>query len=471
MMQRPQTGMEIDGFTLGAQLHKGGFATIWEVTHALYRTPMVMKVPTILDGDDGPTIVGFEVEQMIMPRLTGPHVPRVMGTGDFTRMPYIVTERIAGPSLLTYFKTKPRPVSEVIEAAARMATALHELHKQHVIHLDLKPDNVLQRPTGEMVLIDFGLSRHDQLPDLLAEEFTLPMGTYPYISPEQYLRSRDDLRSDIFALGAMIYELATGRMPFGQPEKLRGVRRRLWKDPVPPRAINPDIPEWLQEIILRALEVDPARRYQSAAQVQFDLARPLQVSLTDRGRKTKPDSTVTVFKRWRKMRRVAAFDAPPGMQAQIDRAPILMVAVDLSPDMEALAGHLLRSVKRMLQIEPDARVACVNVIKTARLGIDSATDDDGNHLHVARLVALKAWADSLELPEGLLTYAILEGPDPGQAIIDYATHNHAGHILMGARGHSSTRRYLGSVSSQVVAEAPCSVTVIRLPQVATAEPA
>ena len=77
--------MEIDGFTLGERLHQGGFATIWEVTHALYRTPMVMKVPTILDGYDGPTIVGFEVEQMIMPRLTGPHVPRVIGTGRFRR--------------------------------------------------------------------------------------------------------------------------------------------------------------------------------------------------------------------------------------------------------------------------------------------------------------------------------------------------------------------------------------------------
>lgn len=134
------------------------------------------------------------------------------------------------------------------------------------------------------------------------------------------------------------------------------------------------------------------------------------------------------------------------------------------------AGHLLRSVKRMLMIEPDARVACVNVIKTARIGIDVTTDDDGNSLHVARLVALKHWAAPLDLPEGLLTYAILEGADPGQAIIDYATHTHVDHILMGARGHSQTRRYLGSVSSQVVAEAPCSVSVIRLPERGPAVP-
>ena len=116
----------------------------------------------------------------------------------------------------------------------------------------------------------------------------------------------------------------------------------------------------------------------------------------------------------------------------------------------------------MLLIEPEARIACVNVIKTARIGIDQTTDDQGNNLHVARLVALKAWAEAIDLPDHRLTCAVLEGSDPGQVIIDYATTNKVDQILMGARGHSATRRYLGSVSAQVVAEAHCSVTVIRV---------
>lgn len=469
MRLQPRPGLEIDGFTLGEMLHRGGFATIWEVTNPKYRTPMVMKIPTILDGDDGPTIVGFEVEQMIMPRLTGPHVPRVMGEGDFSALPYIVTERIPGSSLLALFRTAPLPLSDLIEIAARMATAVHHLHRQHVVHLDLKPDNFLQRPTGEIVIIDFGLSRHDDLPDLLAEEFHIPMGTFPYISPEQYLRSRDDPRSDLFALGAMIYELATGKMPFGQPEKLRGVRKRLWSDPVPPRALNPQVPEWLQEIILRALEVDPAKRYQTAAQMVFDLTHPAQVKLTDRARKTGQDGWASVWKRRRQMKKVRGFAPPPSLRAQMERAPILMVAVDLSPEMEHLATRLRLSVQRMLVMEPDARVACVNVIKSARIGIDQTTDDEGNNLHVSRLIALRAWAEGLDLPEERLTFTILEGSDPGQALIDYATSNAVVHILMGARGHSTRRRYLGSVSSQVVAEAPCSVTVMRLMSRAGAE--
>ncbi|MBL4927493.1 serine/threonine protein kinase [Fuscibacter oryzae] len=461
---KPHPGLEIDGFTLGQQLHKGGFATIWEVTHPLYRTAMVMKVPTILDGDDGPTIVGFEVEQMILPRLTGPHVPRVMGVGDFDVMPYVVTERIPGRSLLHDFASAPLPVSDVIEMAARMAAAVHDIHRQHVIHLDLKPDNFLQRESGEMVLVDYGLSRHDQLPDLLAEEFTIPMGTFPYIAPEQYLRQRGDLRSDLYALGAMIYELATGRKPFGDPEKLSQVRKRLWQDPMPPRGLRPDVPEWLQEIILRALEVDPARRYQSAAQMIFDLTHPQQVRLTERSHRLKPDGFWVVWRRKRVMRRVKSLGTPIATSSQIDRAPILLVAVDLAPEMEALSSRLFQSVKRMLTIQPDARVACVNVIKTARIGIDQTIDEYGNNLHVVRLVALKGWAEGIDLTDDRLTYTILENPDPASAVLDHALAVQADHIMMGARGHSTTRRFLGSVSARVVAEAHCSVTVIRLPE-------
>ncbi len=461
MAIRPHEGLEIDGFTLGAKLHTGGFATIWDVRHPDHDLPMVMKVPTILDGDDGPTIVGFEVEQMIAPRLSGPHVPQVIASGDFERMPYLVFERIPGQSLLAEFKHAPLPISELVELAAGMADAVADLHRQGVIHLDLKPENFLRRPTGEIVVIDFGLSRHDLLPDLLAEEFRIPMGTYPYIAPEQYLRFRGDPRSDVYALGAMIYQLSTGILPFGKPERLRGVRKRLWRDPVPPRALRSDIPEWLQEVTLHSLVPDPMRRMQSAAQLAFDLGHPRQVMVTPRGRKMQRDPLLHVFDRWRVARKLREFRPPESVAAQIDSVPILCVAVDLAPEHEVLAARLRGAVKRMLLVEPQARVACVNVLRTARLGIDQMTDAEGNNLHVLRLVQLKAWAESFDLPEARLTYSVLEGPDPGQVIIDHARQIHADHILMGARGSSTVRRYLGSVSAQVVAEAPCSVTVIR----------
>ena len=103
------------------------------------------------------------------------------------------------------------------------------------MHLDLKPDNVILRPDGSVALIDFGLAHHARFPDLLAEEQRMAAGSAPYISPEQVLGERSDPRSDLFALGAMLYELCTGKLPFGIPRTRAGLRDRLWLDPMPPR--------------------------------------------------------------------------------------------------------------------------------------------------------------------------------------------------------------------------------------------
>ena len=125
-----------------------------------------------------------------------------------------------------------------------------------------------------------------------------------------------------------------------------------------------------------------------------------------------------------------------------------------------LAELLAGSIDSSPSLQESARQA---LIRTARLGIENMLDALGDNLHVSRLVALRAWAADLDLSEAQLTFTVLEGPDPAQAILDHAAQIGADHILMGARGHSTARRYLGSVSSKVVAEAAASVTVIRLP--------
>ena len=163
---------------------------------------------------------------------------------------------------------------------AAISDAVHSLHLQDAVHLDLKPDNVIIKADGDVVLIDFGLAYHAHFPDLLAEEHRFAAGSAPYISPEQVLGTRSDPRSDIFALGAMLYEMTTGELPFGVPSTMAGLRDRLWLDPVPPRVRSPAVPPWLQEIILRCLEPNADDRYQSAALVAFDLRNPGQVALS-----------------------------------------------------------------------------------------------------------------------------------------------------------------------------------------------
>ena len=139
------------------------------------------------------------------------------------------------------------------------------------------------------MLIDFGLSHHNQLPDLLQEEFRLPYGTAPYMAPERLLGVRDDPRSDLFSLGVLLYFFTTGVRPFGETETLRGMRRRLWRDPYPPRKLQADYPPWLQEIVLRCLEIEPVWRYPTASQLAFDLGHPDQVKLTARAERLKRD--------------------------------------------------------------------------------------------------------------------------------------------------------------------------------------
>lgn len=465
-MHRVEAGMVIDGFRLEEKLHKGGMATLWRVTRIdppaqpQPDTPLLMKLPILGDNDDPAAIVGFEVEQMIMPKLQGIHVPRFVAAGDFTGHPYIVMELIAGKSLRARFDHAPLPLQEVIDTGTKIANALHDLHRQHVIHLDLKPSNIMFRASGEAILIDYGLARHDLLPDLLAEEFRLPMGTGPYISPEQVLHIRNDPRSDLFALGVLLYHLATGERPYGNPASVRGLRRRLYRDAVPPRAINPDIPPWLQEIILRCLEVNPAKRHDTAAQLAFELQHPEQVQLTKRARKQKRDGLFVVTRRWF---RAMGMEAIPQQSAatQLTRAPIIMVAIDITHGSQELAESLRIAARRILQTAPGARLACVTVRKTNRIGMDEIVDKQGQNLHVKHLVSLKHWARPLDIATDKITFHVLEAPDPAAAIVDYAVVNDVDHIVIGSRGSSMFRRYLGSVSSQVVALADCSVTVVK----------
>ena len=210
-------GQVIDGFHLVEPMQAGGMASFWRVTRAGIDLPMVMKVPLLRLGEDPLTIIGYEVEQMILPRLTGPHAPRFVAAGDFEQ-PYIVMEFVPGPSVKSLLENTPLPPDEVAAIGSKIAFALHDLHRQHVIHLDLKPSNVILR-NDDAVLIDFGLSRHDQLPDLIQEEAEGPVGTGAYVAPEQVLGDRSDPRSDLFALGVILYFLATGDRPFGEPQR------------------------------------------------------------------------------------------------------------------------------------------------------------------------------------------------------------------------------------------------------------
>ncbi len=460
MSRQLAPGDTIGGFTLTEKFHHGGLGTLWKVSRPDISTPLVMKLPFLLPGEDPLSIVSYETEQMILSRLSGTHVPAFVSAGDFDD-PYLVMELIPGQSLKDRLEDLPLPPEEVADLGARVADALEHLHKQRVLHLDLKPSNILMREGGEAVLLDFGLSRHLDLPDLPAEELEGPIGTGAYVAPEQVLGIRHDPRSDLFSLGVLLYFFATGKRPFGEPRTMAQWRKRLTVAPAPPRTLRPDMPPWLQEIILHCLEVDPRDRYQSAAHLAFDLRHPELVPLTPRAERTGRGSPLAALARWVRQAHARASPSPEPATAK-ESASIFMVAVDLAEDYASLAVALARAVERLAAGEPDARIACVNVLKHPRLMPTQTEDAEGRNLHLLRLAELKHWGAPLAKLPNRLTYHVIEALDPATAVIEFAARNNVRHIVLGARMSSALRRYLGSVSAKVVAEAPCSVTVVRV---------
>jgi serine/threonine protein kinase len=458
-------GAVIDGYNIGECVHAGGMATLWTVTHADIDAPLLMKIPRASEGEDPAAIVSFEMEMMILPRLTGPHVPHCYGTGDFAHQAYAVIERISGTTLYKRLPDLPLPYDEVRLLVAKIAAALADLHRQNVIHHDIKPSSIMFRESGEAVLIDYGLSHHDHLPDLLQAEFRLPYGTAPYMAPERLLGVRDDPRSDLFSLGVLLYFFTTGERPFGEGETLRAMRRRLWRDPHPPRGLRADYPPWLQEVVLRCLEIEPVRRYPTASQLAFDLAHPNQVRLTARSERMKRDPWSVAWRR-RFNQDAMQPQARSDVAEQIASSPILAVALDTVEGAAELNEALRVTTERILATLPSARLACVNVLKLNRIAIDKTLDEQGSNKHLDRLVALRHWATPLKLDESRLSVHVLEAVDPAAALLEFAEMNSVDHLVIGARQNSFRRTWLGSVSAKVAAEATCTVTVVRPPRMA-----
>jgi nucleotide-binding universal stress UspA family protein len=249
---------------------------------------------------------------------------------------------------------------------------------------------------------------------------------------------------------------------------MSAMRRRLWRDPHPPRKLRPDYPPWLQEIVLRCLEIEPIWRYPTAAQLAFDLTHPDQVRLTARSERLKRDPLSVVWHR--------RFNPTPpqprvksDVAAQIAMSPILAVALDTAEGAPELNEALRVTTERILATLPSARLACVNVLKLNRIAIDRTLDEQGSNKHVDRLVALRHWATPLKLDESRLSVHVLEAFDPAAALLEFAEANQVDHVIIGARQSSFTRTLLGSVSSKVASEASCTVTVVRPPRIAAEE--
>ncbi len=445
-------GSRLGGFLIGECLHPGTHARLYRAQCAEGQVDpgfaLVLKQPR-MDHGDAADLRRFEVEHQALRVLGGLHVPRLVDAEDAAQPPWLVMEAIDGASLQQRLDQPALPaVEEVVGLGVALAQAAHQLHQQQSVHLGLRPDRVRITKEGRMVLLGYGLSWHAHHPDLHAGLRGAAAGEAAWMAPEQLLGVRGDPRSDIFALGAILYQLLTHELPYGLPDSEAALRRRLWQAPPPPRRWRPEIPAWLQEVLLRCLAPEPVQRYPTAAHLAFDLRHPQQVRVTARGEVLHAAPVWTQWRRWWRAQRLL-HQLPALRPARVPgEVPIVLLAVPQEDTPADTLQALRRAALRALGTRPGARLACVTVLAPAARG-DSLVQR-------RQLAQLQRWAQGLEGPGHQTSCHVLVASDVATALLDWAQRNAVSDLVLGAGSAASD-----GVAVRVARQATCHVQLVR----------
>jgi serine/threonine-protein kinase len=276
-------GQLLDGrFELTDLVARSNMASIFRADDRQTGLSVAIKVPLMALESDIAGFERFKREEEIGLRLNHPSILKFIKVENKSR-PYLTMEFLEGETLNDYIKRqKVLTEPEAVKIAVKICEALEYMHQQGITHRDLKPHNVMLCRDGSIRLMDFGIARAEGARRLTFVGFSPVMGTPDYMSPEQVKGKRGDHRSDIYSFGAILYEMVTGTTPFQGESPYVVMNARVTGDPEAPRKLNPEISPVLEEIILHALERDPARRYASAAEMHGELENYESVKLTHR---------------------------------------------------------------------------------------------------------------------------------------------------------------------------------------------
>lgn len=255
-----------DRYIIDKLIGVGGMAVVFRARDT-YLNNMTVAIKILKDdvATDEIVVKRFKNESKAEGMLKHNNIVAVHNVSVKGRIKYMVMEFLYGLTLKSYLTAKREPLrfEEVVSYSAQILRALSEAHRNGIIHRDIKPQNIMLLENGRIKVMDFGIAK---LPD--AETITVTdkaVGTVYYMSPEQaHGKKNIDTRSDIYSLGAMMYELATGQVPFKGETPIAVLFKHMQEEVVPPRQINPSIPVGLEQIILCAMSKDPANRFQTA---------------------------------------------------------------------------------------------------------------------------------------------------------------------------------------------------------------
>jgi len=281
-MNELENGYQLDHYRIERPIARSGMASVYQATDERTGCKVAIKIPHPLMEGDPILNERFRREEQIGTALAHPGVMRVIAEPERSEL-YMVMEWAEG-RLLRQILNEEKKLDP--ERAARITlsicAALEYIHAHQIVHRDLKPENIMVDSEDHIKLIDFGIAANAGARRITFASLSATMGTPDYISPEQVKGKRGDARSDLFAVGVMLYEMLTGKAPFTGPNPFAVMNDRLLNSPVPARELDPSITPQLQEILYRALERDPRNRYASAHEFALDLAHQDQVGVEER---------------------------------------------------------------------------------------------------------------------------------------------------------------------------------------------
>jgi serine/threonine-protein kinase len=279
-----------DRFEITEQINRSGMACIFKAIDLQTGQTVAIKIPLMQFESDTASFSRFEREEEIGKMLQHPYILKIFAIEPEKKSrPYIVMEYLQGQTLGTLMReVHPLPERDAVKIASRICEAIDYMHSHGIIHRDLKPQNIMICNDGSIRIMDFGIAKSLKMRRLTFVGFSPSMGTPDYMAPEQVKGKRGDERTDIYALGAILYEMCCGATPFEGESPYAVMNARLTGDPVAPRKVNPKLTPAVEEIILHAMERNPAERYPSAAAMKAELDDYEKVELVERFRRLQP---------------------------------------------------------------------------------------------------------------------------------------------------------------------------------------